>query len=86
VAVDACYGGYSLVRAVAPPVLDRRYLELLAQSRVMQTMTAGRRDRPVVEEMGTGSSPASSWTASPATPTSTGTARGRLLFELDVRR
>jgi hypothetical protein len=54
VAVDACYGGYSLVRAVTPPALDRRYLELIAQSRVIQVMTAGKRDQPVVEELGHG--------------------------------
>jgi hypothetical protein len=54
VAVDACYGGYSLMRATAPPALDRRYLELIAQSRVIQVMTAGKRDQPVVEELGHG--------------------------------
>jgi len=54
VAVDACYGGYSLVRAQAPPVLDRRYLELLAQSRVIQVLTAGRKNQPVLEEQGHG--------------------------------
>jgi formylglycine-generating enzyme len=54
VAVDACYGGYSLVRAQAPPVLDRRYLELLAQSRVIQVITAGRKNQPVLEEQGHG--------------------------------
>ena len=54
VAVDACYGGYSLMRATAPPALDRRYLELIAPSRVIQVMTAGKRDQPVVEELGHG--------------------------------
>jgi hypothetical protein len=54
VAVDACYGGYSLIRAQVPPVLDRRYLELLAQSRVIQVLTAGRKNQPVLEEQGHG--------------------------------
>ena len=42
------------MRATAPPALDRRYLELIAQSRVIQVMTAGKRDQPVVEELGHG--------------------------------
>ncbi|MBI2372119.1 MAG: SUMF1/EgtB/PvdO family nonheme iron enzyme [Deltaproteobacteria bacterium] len=54
VAVDACYGGYSLVRAQAPPVVDRRYLELVGQSRAIQVLTAGRKDQPVIEEQGHG--------------------------------
>ena len=54
VAVDACYGGYSLVRAQTSPMLDRRYLELLAQSRVIQVLTAGRKNQPVLEEQGHG--------------------------------
>lgn len=54
VAVDACYGGYSLVRAQAPPVVDQRYLDLVSRSRVMQVLTAGRRDQPVIEDAGHG--------------------------------
>lgn len=54
VAVDACYGGYSLVRAQAPPTLDKRYLELLTQSRVIQVLTAGRKNQLVHEEQGHG--------------------------------
>ena len=41
VTVDACYGGYSLVRAQAPARLSPGYLELLARSRVIQVLTAG---------------------------------------------
>lgn len=54
VAVDACYGGYSLVRSQAPPVLDKRYLDLISQSRALQVMTAGKKDQPVIEERGHG--------------------------------
>lgn len=54
IAVDACYGGFSLLRAQAPPVTDRRYLELVGRSRVMQVLTAGRKDEPVIEERGHG--------------------------------
>lgn len=54
IAVDACYGGLSLLRAQAPSVVDRRYLELVGRSRVMQVLTAGRKDEPVIEERGHG--------------------------------
>jgi formylglycine-generating enzyme required for sulfatase activity len=54
VAVDACYGGYSLVRAQAPPVVDARYLELLTRSRGLQVLTAGKKDQPVIEDLGHG--------------------------------
>lgn len=54
IAVDACYGGLSLLRAQAPSVVDRRYLELVGRSRVMQVLTAGRRDEPVIEDRGHG--------------------------------
>ncbi|HSF06187.1 MAG TPA: caspase family protein [Methylomirabilota bacterium] len=54
IAVDACYGGYSLVRAQAPPTTDQRYLELVLKSRTIQVLTAGRRDQPVIEDQGHG--------------------------------
>lgn len=54
IAVDACYGGYSLVRSQAPPIADRRYLDLVLRSRAIQVLTAGRRDQPVIEEQGHG--------------------------------
>lgn len=54
IAVDACYGGYSLVRAQAPPSADQRYLELVLKSRTIQVLTAGRRDQPVIEDQGHG--------------------------------
>ncbi len=54
VAVDACYGGYSLVRAQAPPVLDPRYLALISRSRALQVLTAGKKDQPVIEDQGHG--------------------------------
>lgn len=54
VAVDACYGGYSLVRSPSPPALDRRYLELIGKSRVIHVMTAGKKDEAVVEDRGHG--------------------------------
>jgi hypothetical protein len=54
IAVDACYGGFSLLRAQAPAVTDRRYLELVGRSRVMQVLAAGRKDEPVIEERGHG--------------------------------
>ena len=54
VAVDACYGGYSLVRAQAPTVFDQRYLDLLAKTRGVQVLTAGKKGQPVVEEQGHG--------------------------------
>lgn len=54
VAVDACYGGYSLVRAQAPSVLDKRYLDLISQSRALQVITAGKKDQPVIEDRGHG--------------------------------
>jgi hypothetical protein len=50
IAVDACYGGYSLVRAQAPPVVAPGYLELLARSRVIQVLTAGTKNQLVTEE------------------------------------
>jgi hypothetical protein len=54
VAVDACYSGYSLVRAVTAPTPTERYLQLVTQSRAIQVMTAGRRDQPVIEDGGHG--------------------------------
>ena len=54
VLVDACYGGYSLVRAQGPVAPDPRYLALLAQSRVIQVLTAGRKNQLVAEERGHG--------------------------------
>jgi branched-chain amino acid transport system substrate-binding protein len=54
VAVDACYGGFSLVRSQAPALIDSRYLELVGRSRVIQVLTAGRKDQPVIEEQGHG--------------------------------
>jgi formylglycine-generating enzyme required for sulfatase activity len=54
IAVDACYGGYSLVRAQAPVLVDQRYLEMVGGSRVIQVMTAGKKDQPVLEEQGHG--------------------------------
>jgi branched-chain amino acid transport system substrate-binding protein len=54
VAVDACYGGFSLVRSQAPTTIDSRYLELVGRSRVIQVLTAGRKDQPVIEEQGHG--------------------------------
>lgn len=47
-------GGYSLVRAHTPPVVDRRYLELVGRSRVIQVLTAGRKNQPVIEDQGHG--------------------------------
>ena len=52
--MDACYGGYSLVRSQGPAVPDERYPALLAQSRVMQVLTAGRKNQLVAEDQGHG--------------------------------
>ena len=54
VAVDSCYGGYSLVRSQAPSAVDRQYLELITKSRAVQVMTAGKKDQPVIEDQGHG--------------------------------
>jgi formylglycine-generating enzyme required for sulfatase activity len=54
VAVDSCYGGYSLIRSQAPSAVDRQYLELITKSRAVQVMTAGKKDQPVIEDQGHG--------------------------------
>jgi hypothetical protein len=54
VAVDACYSGFSLVRASPPATVDQRYLDLVLRSRAIQILTAGRRDQPVIEDQGHG--------------------------------
>lgn len=54
IAVDACYSGFSLVRAQPPTTVDQRYLDLITRSRAIQILTAGRRDQPVIEDQGHG--------------------------------
>ena len=54
IAVDACYGGFTLVRGQAPPAVDDRYLDLLMKARGIQVLTAGQKDEPVIEDQGHG--------------------------------
>jgi TPR repeat protein len=53
-AIDACFSGYSLVRAQPPAHSDQRYWELLTKSRAIQVITAGTKEQPVLEEDGHG--------------------------------
>ena len=54
VAVDACYGGYSLVRAQAPPALDQRYLTLISPIRALQVIIGSKKDQAAIEGQGHG--------------------------------
>ncbi len=53
-AIDACFSGYSLVRAQPTAPSDKRYWELLTKSRAIQVITAGTKEQPVLEEDGYG--------------------------------
>lgn len=52
--VDACYSGFSVTRAVAPPRSDARYLRLATQEPAVQVITAGKANEQVREEDGHG--------------------------------
>ncbi|RMF89016.1 MAG: hypothetical protein D6736_09135, partial [Nitrospinota bacterium] len=53
-AVDACYSGFTVTRAVAPPLVDARYLALVARDPAVQVITAGQAGEQVEEAYGHG--------------------------------
>lgn len=53
-AVDACYSGFSITRAIAPRVVDENYLNLVTQDPAVQVITAGKAGEQVREENGHG--------------------------------
>jgi uncharacterized caspase-like protein len=49
-AVDACYSGFAITRAVGPRVMDTQYLRMVTRDPAVQIITAGKAQEQVREE------------------------------------